>query len=119
MGRPVAGSVVYLPFPCADLSPAKMRPSLIVAITDGGDCVLAMISTKSHHPGHEVRLTQASFDVGGLPRDCIVRCDRLFTAAPSIIKKTLGRLGGQAVVEASRKTVLLFTGAFATARTIP
>lgn len=116
MGQFVAGTVVYLPFPCADLAPPKKRPALVLALTDGGDCVLAMISTKSHHPGHEVALTQSSFDVGGLPRNSIVRCDRLFTAAPAAITKALGRLSDTKLSEASQKTVVLFTGSFVAAR---
>ncbi|MHC1792111.1 type II toxin-antitoxin system PemK/MazF family toxin [Solidesulfovibrio sp.] len=116
MGQFIAGTVVYLPFPCADLAPPKNRPALVLTLADGGDCVLAMISTKSHHPGHEVALTQSAFDVGGLPRDSIVRCDRLFTAAPAAITKTLGRLSDKKLSEAGQKAVVLFTGSFVAAR---
>jgi len=116
MGQFVAGTIVYLPFPCADLAHPKPRPALVLALTDGGDCGLAMISTKSHHPGHEVSLTQNAFDIGGLPRDSIVRCDRLFTAAPAAITKTLGRLSDKKLSEAGQKAVGLFTGSIAAAR---
>jgi mRNA-degrading endonuclease toxin of MazEF toxin-antitoxin module len=75
-----------------------------------------MISTKSHHPWHEVVLTQSAFDVGGLPRDSIVRCDRLFTAAPAAITKALGRLSAQKLSDAGQKAVGLFTGSIAAAR---
>ena len=101
--------VVVVPFPFSEKTGSKRRPALVLsnaAFNRSGHTILAMITTKGHHPWPgDCQVTD--FEAAGLPLPCIVRL-KLFTLDNRVILRTLGRLGDadQARVETSLDTHL-------------
>jgi mRNA interferase MazF len=85
MGKPVAGEVVVLPFPQTDLQTGKRRPALVVADLPGDDLILCQITSQTRSDNCGVALVAADFDKGRLSVDSIIRPNRLFTVAQSVI----------------------------------
>ena len=86
-------NVVVVPFPFSDKTAAKRRPALVLSnheFNHAGHTVLAMITTRSHHPWPgDCQVTD--LEAAGLPLPCIVRL-KLFTLDNRVILRTLGRL---------------------------
>ena len=86
--------IVVVPFPFSEQAGSKRRPALVISnqrFNDSGRTVLAMITTKDHHPwpgDHSIT------DLGetGLPLSCIVRL-KLFTLDNRLILRQIGKLG--------------------------
>ena len=85
--------VVAVPFPSVDKMGTKKRPALIISgksFNERGHSVLAMITTKSHHPWPgDAEITDLG--AAGLNVPCIVRL-KLFTLDNRLILKSLGHL---------------------------
>ena len=92
MGQFVKGEVVVFPFPFTDLTPPKLRPSLVVANLPGNDMILCMIT--SYTPDADaIQLEAADFVQGNLPTDpCFIRPARLFTGEDGLVLRSRGRL---------------------------
>lgn len=67
MGTFTAGSVVLIPFPFSDLSRTKLRPAVVLATLDKGDCILCQI-TSQPYDSQSIELTQQDFAGGSLQR---------------------------------------------------
>ncbi|MFZ0791309.1 MAG: hypothetical protein WAM94_16990 [Chromatiaceae bacterium] len=67
-----------MPFPFTDLSAIKRRPVLVLKASNAqGDFLAVQITSQmSYRPA--VRLTAEDFDLGGLPKESIVRPDKVF-----------------------------------------
>ncbi|HJQ08433.1 MAG TPA: type II toxin-antitoxin system PemK/MazF family toxin [Candidatus Saccharimonadales bacterium] len=98
----VVGNAVAVMFPFSDLSGQKLRPALVLAEVEFGNLILCQITSKPYTSKTAIKLIQEDFAEGGLPIASYIRPDKLFTAEPSIIEKTLGRLN-----DPTRRTVLL------------
>ena len=98
--------IVVVPFPFSDRAAEKRRPALVLSSTTfnrAGHSVLAMITTRGHHPWPgDCKLE--NFADAGLPLPCIVRL-KLFTLDNRLILRHLGRLtdADRARVESSVK----------------
>jgi len=85
--------VVVVPFPFAERAGTKRRPALVLskkAFNDNGHTILAMITTKAHHPwpgDTDIEDQHAA----GLHVPCMVRL-KLFTLDNRLIVKRIGRL---------------------------
>ena len=85
--------VVVVPFPFAERAGTKRRPALVLskkAFNENGHTILAMITTKAHHPwpgDTDIEDQRAA----GLHVPCIVRL-KLFTLDNRLIAKRIGRL---------------------------
>lgn len=85
--------LVVVPFPFTDSASAKRRPALVLsarAFNENGFTILAMITTKAHHPwpsDTDIR----ELGEAGLTSPCIVRM-KLFTLDNRLIMKKIGRL---------------------------
>jgi len=85
--------VVVVPFPFSDKAAEKRRPAVVLSnmtFNGAGHTVLAMITTRGHHPWPgDCNLE----DLGnaGLPLPCIVRL-KLFTLDNRVILRRLGSL---------------------------
>lgn len=99
MVRLVKGSVVVIPFPFSDLSSAKRRPALAVAVLPGDDVILCQITSQQVADRFAVHITQGDFATGGLRRDSNVRPNRLFTADSKLILYQAGILTAAKVNE--------------------
>jgi len=85
--------VVVVPFPFSDKAAEKRRPALVLSNTTfnaAGHTVLAMITTRSHHPWPGDCNLESHGDAG-LPQPCLVRL-KLFTLDNRVILRRLGRL---------------------------
>jgi mRNA interferase MazF len=85
--------VVVVPFPFSDRAAEKRRPALVLSgseFNDAGHTVLAMITTRSHHPWPG-DCSLEDHDGAGLPLPCLVRL-KLFTLDNRVILRRIGCL---------------------------
>jgi mRNA interferase MazF len=75
-----AGDVVLLNFPFSDLSGAKLRPAVVVAVVDRDEFVACMITSKRKSAGPSIERIDRSFKRGGLRIMSFARPGKLFTA---------------------------------------
>ena len=92
MGRFVKGDVVVIPFPFSDLSGSKKRPAFVVADLPGEDVILCQITSKSISDPFALPLEGHDFISGGLPVDCFIRPNKIFTADKNLIISVAGHL---------------------------
>jgi mRNA interferase MazF len=101
--------VVVVPFPFSDKAAEKRRPAVVLskkAFNTAGHTVLAMITTRGHHPWPG-DCTVEDYEEAGLPLPCLVRL-KLFTLDNRVILRRAGRLtrADRVRVEASLTTHL-------------
>ena len=87
-----AGDVVLLNFPFSDLSGAKLRPAVVVAVVDRDEFVACLVTSKRKSGGRSLELVDRSFDEGGLRIRSFARPGKLFTADRRLVVKRVGRL---------------------------
>ncbi|HAG81054.1 MAG TPA: growth inhibitor PemK [Cyanobacteria bacterium UBA11162] len=92
MARFVKGDVVVVPFPFSDLTQAKRRPALVVAVLSGDDLILCQITSRAVTDEYAVVIESNDFSSGGLRQSSNVRPNRLFTADKQIILYKAGQL---------------------------
>ncbi|MEQ9550594.1 MAG: type II toxin-antitoxin system PemK/MazF family toxin [Coleofasciculus sp. G3-WIS-01] len=92
MARFVKGDVVVVPFPFSDLTQAKRRPSLVVAVLSGDDLILCQITSRAVTDEYAVVIESDDFSSGELRQSSNVRPNRLFTADKQIILYKAGQL---------------------------
>ena len=93
--------VVVVPFPFSDRAAEKRRPALVLSdkgFNSSGHTILAMITTRGHHPWPGDCDLEDHEDAG-LPLPCCVRL-KLFTLDNRVILRRVGRLSDD-----DRKTV--------------
>ena len=93
--------VVVVPFPFSDRAAGKRRPALVLSesvFNRAGHTILAMITTRSHHPWPG-DCSLEDHDEAGLPLPCLVRL-KLFTLDNRVILRRIGHLS-----DADRKRV--------------
>ena len=88
--------VVVVPFPFSEKAGNKRRPALVISnreFNTAGNSVLAMITTKDHHPwpGDE---PITDLEETGLPLPCIIRL-KLFTLDNRLILRRLGNINAR------------------------
>jgi mRNA interferase MazF len=88
----VAGDVVVVPFPFTDLTSQKVRPALVLASLDRRDVLLCQITSKPYTHRHVIRVDQADFFAGGLPRQSYFLPQRLVTASSGIVRRRAGKI---------------------------
>ncbi len=96
-----AWSVVVVPFPFVDKKEAKRRPALVLSKVEfnrAGHSILAMVTTKAHHPWPG-DVSIGDLESAGLKAECIVRF-KVFTLDNRLIERQLGLLS-----KADRSTV--------------
>ena len=85
--------VAVVPFPFSEKAAAKRRPALVLSNSSfnaAGHTVLAMITTRGHHPWSG-DCSLDDYGEAGLPMPCLVRL-KLFTLDNRVIIRRLGRL---------------------------
>ena len=86
------GDIVLVRFPFSDLSQQKLRPALILADVQRGDCILCQITSQPYHDQRAIQLEQSSFTRGHLLKTSYVRPGKLFTANTDIIERAVAHL---------------------------
>ena len=85
---------VVVPFPFSEKAGSKRRPAVALSnrqFNESGKTVLAMITSKGHHPwpgDHQIE----DLESAGLPLPCIVRL-KIFTIDNRLLLRQLGHLG--------------------------
>lgn len=108
MGKPLAGDVVVLPFPQANLQVGKRRPALVVAHLAGDDLILCQITSQARSDLYAVRLATTDFERGRLVVDSFIRPNRLFTIEHSVVLYTAAKVSDAKLQEARAKIRQLF-----------
>lgn len=85
MAKFVKGDIVVIPFPFSDLSQAKRRPALVLAVLQGNDLILCQITSKSVQDNYSIPFDQNDFASGSLNQKSNIRPNKLFTADSQII----------------------------------
>ena len=88
----IKGDVVVVPFPFSDLSQAKRRPALVLAMLKGDDLILCQITSQQVRDMYAIPLDDTDFDEGCIKHKSNVRPNRLFTADRRIILYRIGLL---------------------------
>ena len=108
------GDVVLVPFPFTDLSTIKQRPALTISSTrfnaaQEDAIMVAITSNVSAYKNRGVyHISAGEQRKAGLPKEGIVRCNKITTIDQRLIRKTLGSLPKAAVdrvVDSLLKTI--------------
>ena len=105
MARFVKGDVVVVPFPFSDLTKAKRRPALVIAVLGGNDLILCQITSQSIKDNYSIFLNDADFVEGGLKQLSNLRPNRIFTADSHIILYRVGKLKSEKLNKVIEKIV--------------
>lgn len=105
MARFVKGDVVVVPFPFSDLTKAKRRPALVIAVLGGNDLILCQITSQSIKDSYSIFLNDADFVEGGLKQLSNLRPNRIFTADSHIILYRVGKLKSEKLNKVIEKIV--------------
>ncbi len=92
MAEFVSGDVVVVPFPFSDLTQAKRRPALVLAVLKGEDLILCQITSQRVSDDYAIQIGETDFESGSLKQISNVRPNRIFTADKHIILYRVGRL---------------------------
>jgi mRNA interferase MazF len=93
---PSAGGVVLVPFPFSDLSQAKLRPAIALAVAGRDDWILCQVTSNPYGDSRAVRLRALSFDSGLLRADSYARPSKLFTASRELMVAQVAVLNTEA-----------------------
>jgi len=93
----VKGDVVVVPFPFTDLSAAKRRPALVIAVLPGDDVILCQITSQTVRDAFAISLRETDFASGSLKKASNIRPNRLFTANRALIVTAVGRINHTAL----------------------
>ena len=118
MVTPAAGTVVLVPFPFSDLSQAKLRPAVVLAMWAAGIGFYAKLPAIPTAIPCAIRLEDASFAVGALRVVSYARPGGLFTADSTLMVTQVGTLKAapfqhiiEAVVALLQTSISTITGA--------
>ena len=109
IGKFTVGDIVLVNFPFSNLKGQKVRPALVLALSEFGNLILCQITSKPYTSKTSIQLNSSDFKSGSLPIVSFVRPDKLFTADETIIKGTAGKLQKQSKNKILKKVRSLFT----------
>ncbi len=109
MERFVKGDIVVLPFPFSNLSQAKKRPALIIAMLEGDDLILCQITSETRHDSYSLIVRSGDLTQGNLHVTSMIRPNRLFTADKSIILYKIDSLMDSKIKETEKKLITIIT----------
>ena len=99
---PEQGDIVLIPVPFTDLTAQKRRPVIVISNDEYNRraldiLVVAMTSNPAAQP-HSFAITSADLVHGKLNRPGVVRVDKLYTLAQSLVSKRFGKVSAEIVV---------------------
>ena len=109
MGGFIKGDVVVVLFPFSDLSSAKKRPALVVAVPEGDDVILCQITSRQLTDQYAIPLRDQHFSLGSLRQESNIRPNRLFTADSRIIQYRAGHLKDNHLEQVIQKIIGILT----------
>ena len=96
MEKFVKGDIVVIPFPFSDLSGAKKRPALVLAILYGDDIILCQITSQQTRDNYAIPIKEQDFRLKKLTVLSNIRPNRIFTADKNIIIKKVASINESA-----------------------
>lgn len=96
---------MVVPFPFSDLTQAKRRPALVVAVLEGEDLLLCQITSQRVRDSYSISLEDKDFASGGLRQKSNLRPNRLFTADERLVLYKAGNIKADKLREVTRKIV--------------
>ncbi|HEY4521124.1 MAG TPA: type II toxin-antitoxin system PemK/MazF family toxin [Candidatus Paceibacterota bacterium] len=101
------GAVVLVPFPFTDLSGAKVRPALVLALSRGEDCTLAFVSSVQKRRGAYDMVVKCS-RMNGLKADSVIKLDKIATLQRSLVLGSIGGLEANYMAQVDTKLKTFF-----------
>jgi mRNA interferase MazF len=90
------GSIVLVPFPFTDLSQSKQRPAVVISPSNfsGDNIIVCAVSSRASSTlkSWEIILIPDDTENKRLPKESVVKVDRLFTIHHSRVIKVLDKL---------------------------
>ncbi len=108
MGSPAVGDVVLAPFPFSDLSASKLRPAVVAAVAEFGDVILCQITSQQYSSRRAVMLDDGQLLDGRLDRVSYIRPDKLFTASPDLVVRTVAHMKREPFAQLRQRIVANF-----------
>lgn len=93
------GQVVLATFPFSDLSSRKIRPCLVIGLSEFNDIILCQITSQTYGGSRVIALGQTDFERGSIVTDSFIRPDKIATLDRGTIKRILGLLTGDKLGE--------------------
>ena len=109
MGSFAVGDVLLVGFPFSNLRQTKLRPAVVIGLSDYSNLILCQITSKSPDLLSSVKITSSDLDNPAvLPQTSYIRANKIFTSDPELIVKKLGRLESPARSKLHAKLTRLF-----------
>ena len=101
------GHIVLVPFPFTDLGGKKVRPALVLYVSEGKDFICAFISsvTRERYGSFEIQLIPSPEN--GLKSTSFVKLDKLATLQERLAIGSIGMLEGTYMEEVDDRLRLL------------
>jgi len=94
--KPQQGDIVLIPVPFSDLSSEKRRPVIVVSNDEynrrTADVVVVAMTSNPAAAMFGFQITSADLVQGALNRPSVVRVDKIYTLAQSIVAKKFGKV---------------------------
>jgi mRNA interferase MazF len=97
------GQVVLATFPFSDLTATKLRPCLVIGLSEFNDVLLCQITSKDYGSRKSVALAVDDFARGELVRDSFIRPNKIATLDKGKIKRTLGTISNDKLNEVKQR----------------
>jgi mRNA interferase MazF len=96
------GQVVLATFPFSNLESNKVRPCLIIGIAEFGDIALCQITSQRYHSKSALSLLKVDFNQGSIVTDSFIRPNKIATLDKALVKRVLGTLSDEKLVDVKR-----------------
>lgn len=103
------GTIVLTKFPFTDLTSAKRRPALVISgnTSNHNDVIVAFISSVIPKQISEFDLLMETnhpdFQLSGLKKESLIRCDNIATLNKSLFTGTLGELSADVMTQVNHR----------------
>ena len=103
----VKGDVVVLPFPFSDLTNAKKRPALVLAVLTRNDFILCLMTSQTANDTYTTLIESSDFETGSLNKTSYAKSNRVFTANEQLIAYKAGKLTPEKTSEVIAKLIAI------------
>jgi len=88
--------MVLIPIPYSDLKSKKRRPVIVISNNlynqKTEDIVVVAVTSNIETKEYTLLITQNDMDEGNLPRDSMIRVDKIYSLSQLIVVKRLGKI---------------------------
>ncbi len=93
MGSFAVGDILLARFPFSNLSRAKLRPVVVIGLSEFDNFIVAQITSQTPNMDQSVAISNKDFDGDNvLNKVSYIRTSKVFTTDPTLIVKKLGKL---------------------------